>query len=253
MRSKKLLFSSFVLLGGLTAYLSLTSSSGGVMGNSTSGCSCHGAANSATTLEITGIPATGWVAGTAYPLTVSVKNSTKAAAGFDMTVTAGVMSNAPANTMLMGGIELHHTALKLATSGSTSWNFTWTAPATGSSVDFNIAGNAVNNQNDTNGDEWATTKITFNKAIPASVESFEKGGLSVYPNPAQDFIILKSASDLSKASIQLATLTGSMIQVNKEVAGNNEWKINTSSLPSGHYFLVLELNGKIYNQSIHLN
>jgi hypothetical protein len=170
MKSKKLLFSSVLMLGGIVTFLTLTSNSTGVMGASTSGCSCHGAASAATTIAITGIPSTGYVAGTAYPVTLTVSNSTKVEAGFDLTVSAGTISNAPAGTMLMGTTELHHNTPGTALSGVTSWSFTWTAPATGSSVNFFIAGNATNNSNTFAGDSWAIATIPLQHQLPQHLQ-----------------------------------------------------------------------------------
>lgn len=173
MKSKKLLFTTLLALGSITTYLTLSSSSTasqGVMGASTTGCgSCHGnSASSATTINIMGIPSTGWVPGTAYNLTLSINNMSKSKAGFDLTVSAGTISNAPAGTMLMGGTELHHTTPGQAISGTTTWAFTWTAPASGTSVDFNVAGNAVDNNTLSSGDQWNQVTLPFSAASSSS-------------------------------------------------------------------------------------
>lgn len=172
MKSKKLLFSTLLAIGSITAYLTLSSSSGGVMGASTTGCgSCHGSANSATSINISGIPGTGWVAGTAYNLTLSINNMSKSKAGFDLSVSAGTISNAPSGTMLMGGTELHHTTPGQAISGTTTWAFTWTAPASGTSVNFNVAGNAVDNSGNEFGDAWNLVTLPFSVATSSAAPS----------------------------------------------------------------------------------
>lgn len=251
MKSKKLLFSALLMAGGLFTFLTLTSTgnaSSGVMGASTTGCSCHGSANSATTIEITGIPATGWVAGTAYSVTLAVKNSTKAAAGFDLTVTGGTISGAPANTMLMGGTEIHHTAPKLAASGSTTWAFTWTAPASGSSVTFNVAGNAVNNTGNQNGDEWALASLVFNKAIPASVQNVQQNSFNLYPNPAGDFIRI-SLTGNEKPVFTLRSALGATIPCQVEMIRGTEYQLNTTALPAGYYFLTTKQGDQLHTES----
>jgi hypothetical protein len=170
MKSRKLRFSSLLAIGSMVAYLTLTSSSGGQMGVSTTGCggsSCHGgSANSATAIALTGIPAGGYTPGTAYNVTLSVTNMSFGKAGFDLSVSGGTLSNAPSGTMLMG-TELHHTTPGNALSGVTSWSFTWTAPASGT-VNFNISANAVNNDGQTSGDVWNKVTLPFSPATAAA-------------------------------------------------------------------------------------
>jgi hypothetical protein len=66
MKSKKLLFSSAFMLGGLAIYLTMTSSSNGMNGvtgaANGSGCGgCHGSANTATKITLSGVPASGYM------------------------------------------------------------------------------------------------------------------------------------------------------------------------------------------------
>jgi hypothetical protein len=251
MKSKKILLSSILILGGLASFISLTSTSdasSGVMGASTSGCSCHGTANAATTIEITGIPATGFNAGTAYPITLNVKNATKTGAGFDLTCTSGTISSAPPNTMLMMGTELHHTATKDATAGVTSWSFTWTAPASGNNVTFNVAGNAVNKNNGDSGDQWALASITFNKAIAASVTDFESSGFTLYPNPTRNNLYFVAENNVSNIVFKAISLQGSISTLQTSKEANNTYLLSLASLPSGMYILHAEINGKTYTK-----
>ena len=158
------------LAGGI-ALLTLSSNSTGITGQSTAGCSCHGASTSSTLLSITGIPTTGWVAGTAYPLTISVSNSgsSYSRAGFDLTANIGSFSAAGTGAAINGTTEVYHTTPKVFSSGSASWTVTWTAPssATGT-LSFNLAGNAVNNNGATNGDAPNQSTTTYSAAAAAA-------------------------------------------------------------------------------------
>lgn len=180
MYSKKLLSLS-IFLGLIAGYLVFSSSSAGQMGVSTTGCGgggCH-TSSTATTISLTGIPAGGWVAGQTYSMILTVSNSAQSKAGFDLSITSGTMSNAPANTMLMGGTELHHTSPLTMASGVASWSFSWTAPMTGSAVTFNIAGNAVNGNTNSTGDAYNTAALTFNvAAASATAPSVANGGVT---------------------------------------------------------------------------
>lgn len=238
------------LLAGSFAYLTLTSSSSGmsgVMGASTTGCGptggCHDP-GTGTTISITGIPAGGYVAGTAYTLTLNVMNSSKTAAGFDLTCSAGAISNKPANTMLMGTTELHHVAPLSMTTGTSSWSFTWTAPTTGTTVDFNVAGNAVNGDTGSTGDAYANTKITFSKAWAAAVNNVDASGVQLYPNPANESLVYKSSNDVNQISFTLVSMNGTLSQVSSSKINSREYKISTASFAAGNYILLSNVNGQ---------
>ena len=158
------------LAGGI-AFLMLSSNSSGITGQSTAGCSCHASANSSTLISITGIPATGWVAGTAYPLTVSVSNSgsTYSRAGFDLTASIGSFSNVGTGASLNGTTEVYHNTPKIFSSGSASWTVTWTAPSSSTgTLSLNCAGNAVNNNGNTGGDAPSQSTTTYTAAVAAA-------------------------------------------------------------------------------------
>ena len=250
MKSKKLLFSTLLSLGCLTTYIIFSSSanaSQGVMGASTIGCgSCHGSANAATTITITGMPGSGFVAGTTYPLTLKVTNASKLAAGFDMSVSLGTISNPPANTMLMGGTELHHTApLSMTASGDAIWNFSWTAPASGNAVSFFVAGNAVNNNNGDSGDQWNKVTINYNKAIPASIQDVSEATAQLFPNPVNNSMTVVTSQEVSPASFQVISINGSIQTIVANQISLHEYHINTSALSPGIYILSYAINGKI--------
>jgi hypothetical protein len=155
---KKQIYFILTLIVGSVLYTSLSSSSGGVTGLSSSGCSCHGNASTATTVAVAGFPSS-YVAGQAYTLTLTVTNGTKVEAGFDLTVSSGTISSAPAGTTTSGTTEIYHTSPQTMVGGVATWIFVWTAPSTGA-VTLNVAGNAVNNNNGTSGDQYATLSLS---------------------------------------------------------------------------------------------
>lgn len=151
------------------AYVVLSSNSSGMSGVSTSGCNsgsgCHGASSTATVLAVSGIPSTGWTPGMAYTLTATVTNTTKTAAGFDLSVSVGTISGAPANTSINSSNEIYHTAKQTMSAGTATWSFTWTAPSSGTTpLTINFAGNAVNNNGSSSGDAWNLFTQTYNAA-----------------------------------------------------------------------------------------
>lgn len=251
MKSKKLLFSAFLLLSSIATYIVFTSSANaaqGVMGASTSGCgTCHGSASASTTISVAGIPASGFVAGTTYNMTLTITNASKLAAGFDLSVTAGTLSNAPANTMLMGTSELHHTAPLQMTGGSAVWSFSWTAPATGNAATINVAGNAVNNNGSDSGDQWNKISLNYSKAIPSDVSDIEQKAIIVYPNPTTDYLFIQSADIIEMSTFTATALNGSSIKLTALKVNDTEYKLDTRSLADGGYILNYGVN----NQSRH--
>lgn len=162
------------MLGLLCAVLLFSSSSNGVTGKSTTGCAggnCH-AQNNLTTISLIGIPATGYVNGQTYTMTLTVSNNTKQGAGFDLTCNAGNIT-AGSGTQVSGTQELYHTSPLAMNAGNAVWTFTWTAPATGSNpVVFFVAGNAVNLNNNAQNDAFNTDNFSFNAAQTAVLPTY---------------------------------------------------------------------------------
>ncbi len=173
MKNKYILFLAPLL--AFVTYTTLTSSSGGITGQSIVGCggaSCHGTtATTTTVINLTGLPAGGYQNNTIYSITLTISSPgiTPGAFGlrdgFDMTATAGSFT-AITGTSLNGVTEIRHTIPKAATTGTTSWTFNWTSPASGSAtVTFRIAGNATNGDgSQSNLDRWNTFTTTLVKA-----------------------------------------------------------------------------------------
>jgi hypothetical protein len=134
-------------------------------------------------VTLSGAPAN-FTAGTSYPLTLTIKDATGVAGGFQIVAT----NNATSNNVMYGSfvagagtkiasttgsspLRLTHNAPKVFTAGQVSWTFNWVAPTTGSGVRFYLAGNASNNDNDeTVGDAiYTNSQLT----IPVELMSFE--------------------------------------------------------------------------------
>jgi hypothetical protein len=160
------LSSYFFCTGGFL----LQSFSGGISGQSSGGCTCHGTASSNTLVTISGLPSGGYTNGNTYTLTVTVSNNSLQAStggfglrsGFDLSATAGSFT-ATTGTQLNTATEILHDAALVATNGNASWTFTWTAPLTGNTpILFDVSGNATDGSGDPSGDEWNQTSITLN-------------------------------------------------------------------------------------------
>lgn len=79
----------------------------------------------------------------------------------------------------------------------------------------------------------------------STVTKFSNKVVSVYPNPASDISILAmNAINSSNVNINIYDVTGKLVStIAKNIIieeGYNEFKINTSNIPSGIYFVTLE-------------
>ena len=101
---------------------------------------------------------------------------------------------------------------------------------------------------------FATTIIN-NNPLASSTDDFAIEGveMSVFPNPAQDYFIMKVMSELSfDAQINLISIEGQLIE-SKNVSvttGENQITTNTSNLASGFYIVQLRSGESTVNQKI---
>jgi hypothetical protein len=103
MKSKKLLFSTLLMLGGIATYITMSSNSGGKMGVAATGCGgCHGSMNTNTSMLLQGngnMLTNQYTPGTLYNITVVMGSTTaKPKFGFDIEASAGTIST-PAPSM----------------------------------------------------------------------------------------------------------------------------------------------------------
>lgn len=272
---KKLLL--FPVAAGMIAF-SLMSNSGGPanaggQGNLTvAGCSCHGAANTNTKIDLalmdatTSTPVTDgkYVPGKTYTIT-RVGNNTGAAIthfGFQIVAVNGAGNQAgtfaitnAANTQTftaapLTGVE-HKT--KIAKSGNNfNVQFNWTAPAAGAgTVTFRIAANGVNNDGGTNGDQMNVGTFQLTEGSSASVGQVAAGRFRLFPNPASNQVTLDLGNAADGAyTVKAFDLSGKVLlsrelQVN---SGNKRFDIAVNSLPAGLYHFIV--SGKDGQQAI---
>jgi hypothetical protein len=155
----------------LAVYLSMSSYSGGISGRTTTGCTCHGTANTNTVVTVSG--PSSYSNNQVITFTVNVSNATLAGAGFDLKCNIGQITSVDAGITKVNNTEITQNAAKTITGGVASWTFQWTAPATGSTaLQFAVVGNAVNLNGSTSGDAWNFATIA-SIPLPIEFESFK--------------------------------------------------------------------------------
>ena len=72
-------------------------------------------------------------------------------------------------------------------------------------------------------------------------DGFDVAAFSLYPNPAKDFVTVKSGNDISVANVEVRDMTGKLIySANNASFTNNSLTVDTSGYASGVYLLTVE-------------
>ena len=85
-----------------------------------------------------------------------------------------------------------------------------------------------------------TTQNIVEGTAPLSIEDETLTDLSIYPNPADDILIIKTSADLREKIATVFDITGKRVY-NQKLLNN---RLNVSSLESGVYVLRIESEGK---------
>ena len=80
-----------------------------------------------------------------------------------------------------------------------------------------------------------------------AIDATATASISAYPNPASDWLIISDGSQLSH--IRLYTVDGTAISIPEISHLSNDLHINTSTIPTGHYILTAEHDGKPMSHS----
>jgi hypothetical protein len=220
---------------------------------------CHSGGASGTSISITAVPAfstNNYVPGQLYTITITVSHSTQPAFGFDCEILTS--SNSNAGTMSAAGAGMQfanagskknatHTSPKSG-SGSASWTFNWTAPASGNAI-FYVSGNAVNLNNNFTGDSPANKSMVLTPIATTSIreQSEALSELRVFPNPSADICSVSyQASQEQQISIDLFELNGKLVKnmVNeKQNAGPHTNIIDLKGIAKGVYLVKITSEG----------
>jgi uncharacterized protein (TIGR03437 family) len=201
---ERLIVAGFLVLGGTSSLLARSAGAPqGVTGAPGDGIctNCHrtNALNSGPgKLTVTFSDGTSYTPGKQQKVTVKIEDPNAKRWGFeasprvasDTTKGAGDISPSDGNTHLAGTSGtlqwITHTSegTRPGTTGSQTFEFNWTPPATDSgNVDFYVAGNAANNSGDNTGDFVYSTKVTVTPAGATSQRpAISSGGVTSAAN-----------------------------------------------------------------------
>jgi hypothetical protein len=201
-------------------------------GTTCSKSGCHnGTAVTQAGIITSDVPTSGYLPGNTYNITVSLSGSGKK--GFQVSpqdINGNVIGNliAGTGTKILGTKYITHTAAKSTT--SCTWTFQWIAPAAGKGAITFYGAFAITQD--------ATKKSTL--IIPEAstvqgVSNEANAKISVYPNPASDFIQIKLIDPISVGKAMLFDLSGKLVIT--ENFESNEFTMNVQSIPAGSYYL----------------
>lgn len=233
---------------------------------STNDCSsCHRGIKSTVTnngnaVLTSDIPNTGYVPGTTYNMTLTIKTKTTKV-GFDVAALnstkslTGTISSISSNAKNISG-EVTHTGTNTVSGGSKVITYKWQAPAKGTGT-VNFYGAVAINPNLTSSmDTLSKFTQTFSEGIATSVEDYllEESAVSVTPTIAKEtFDVNYSVQSAGSVKIELLKADGSFAMYlvdGQKSAGEFTRTVNSSSLNSGIYLVRSTINGKIKTDKV---
>lgn len=223
--------------------------------------SCHsgfplgsGAANS--NLLFDGQSITEYIPGRTYVVTLGVTEPSSTRFGFSLSPRTG--NNARAGTLTASGraqvsstasqtFVTHTTSGSQPTSqGNASWQFTWTAPATGvGPINLFYAFMGANGNGNTSGDRVFTHSLRLNQGTSTNLTALEAFDAIIFPNPTQTMSQIKmNVTVPMRAGVALYDIQGKLVQWLQEpkqfIPGEHLISLSIPShIGSGTYFVQI--------------
>lgn len=259
MKIKKIVF-LFAAVAGVGICFELNSKPTGAPAGSTGspadGATCYrsgchyGAPVAKTGIVSSDIPASGYVPGATYNITVSFSGTGKKGFQISPQSSSGILLGsliAGTGNQIVGSKYITHTGTQ--TTATATWSFKWVAPAAGTGAVTFYCACAVTRNN-----TWTTT-YTANEGITAGINSDENSAyLSAFPNPFINEIGVKvSLKAASPVSIWVYALNGQLVHQQHNIGaktGDNSFAINLATAQKGVYILKLEQDGELYTSRI---
>lgn len=92
----------------------------------------------------------------------------------------------------------------------------------------------------------SSTDATFTTLNAASVNSIEQSNIEIYPNPVIDYLMYNNKANPNNVQFTIIAVNGTSQLVQIEKISNGNYKIQTNTLATGNYVLLMELDGKKY-------
>jgi hypothetical protein len=204
------------------------------------------------------IPPAGYTPNTTYTITATFVRPGHSRFGFSISpqnatgTLMGTLAAQSGTTQINGGGKyVTHVITSTMGSGSKTWQFLWTAPASGSgSVTFYGAFNAANDNGQLSGDSIFTSTYTVSENTTGVNDKVANLlHINVFPNPATNFVnvtfYLLQESDVDVSLFDMNGNTIAVLDQEKGLVGRVDKKLDVSSYAEGIYFLRLSVNGHL--------
>ena len=221
-----------------------------------SGCHATNPAADRDGMISTTIPASGYIPGEIYTITIGTSEGTVSKWGFQATVqnAAGdlqgsyVLTNTTETQLATQGTNAnryvtHKSAGNTTTTpGSKSWSFDWIAPAAGTgSIAIYCAVNATNNGGNASGDLIFKDILSVSENISTSIQLEKVENLyTIFPNPSSGMHIKVNIPEQTEFAVYNAL--GKKVLTKQLEQGLQQ--LDVSDLPAGLYFAWIEAEGK---------
>jgi len=247
---------------GLTIPLRTSGAEPGYCGDPAGGnlncTNCHSGSDPATQSGwiTSNIPETGYVPDEEYTLSATATLEGYTKFGFEVSpqnaggTFFGNLSATDTETQLTSNTGyITHTSSGTSGNGSKTWNFRWTAPASGSGpVTFYGAFNAANGNNSSSGDIIFLSTLEINESKPIGIRDNNlQSKISVYPNPVHDQLTIEKYFP-GPSSVEFTSINGELIH--SETMDGYLHRADLSSFQTGIYFITLRSDDYIITRRI---
>lgn len=264
---------SLFLAGGLCLFVvqqAFTNSGGAPAGSSGSPASnsntcsqsgCHsGPAVSTQSVSIsTDIPGGGFVEDSTYEITVTGDHggTVSSRIGFMASVEdpsghVGTLRVIDANRTQKAGNYITHRFNGLGVSNNeNSWTFDWDSEQAPDQSTVYAAVNFTNNNGNTLGDVVVTQSLVLSKDNSVGLSNAKFHPVSLYPNPAQDYLVVASPKPLAMP-LQIFNLEGKLIKSfgSETRQDGQHWRLPLQEITRGSYLLKdAEGKGAIFQKN----
>ncbi len=213
---------------------------------------CHGGGDFGTAVQLTLVDEAGdtireYVPEAAYTLKVAISASGAEGYGFQAVAIvdadstgAGAFGTPPAGMQItdLNGIGYAEQSTRAS---SSNFEIDWTAPAEGTgSVSFYAAGNAVNANGSTSGDDSEITSTTLSEAIVSSLHDIVQFELQLAPNPAAKFIRIEwSQKQARPEELRIISTSGQSFYARNVANVSSSLEIPLENYPAGIYLVQI--------------
>lgn len=210
---------------------------------------CHtGSASERDGIIATDVPASGYLVGETYLITVTVDEPGTTKFGFQASPQnldgdeMGEMSliDATQTKFTGGGKYITHTSTGNTGTDIKTWTFNWTPEEATGDVTFYVAVNAADNDEEATGDKIFTSSVRISEDpnnIPLSIQQLNDITFDINGNTSEALSLTIASPQNNEMIIDIIDMQGRVVSANRYAFTNGNFLIPTSNLLSGTYFV----------------